>query len=343
MYHARRVRLAEPRQIEANSEHMELLVAMGFSDGGARHALVRSDNNLEAAINLLTSIPAGWEPPTEAHDAAAEGDADVQDAAEPAQSGINGNAVDRSEQDAANLHDHEAGHEAATGPRAGPDAVGDVDGASDDASVPQPSGTGSDVASADEEHPLLGIDSGSGRASARPGTAASGMPDSDSGLPDRVEEVVHGDSIGDAAEHIVADVLQEDVEHLPLDAPTMMELQEGMRGLMTALNATTAGIVNDATGGGGGTGGPMSGAMPILATGGGGDAAGMLDPMRLVDEIRWGGAFPAMLGGLLSSDVDQEGLAFGDYQSESTVYADDDGEDSDDDGEEEDDVSDTEN
>lgn len=313
---------------------------MGFSEHGARHALVRSDNSLESAINLLTSMPAGWEPQTDAPVPAAAGEADAQDAEAEAQAGEINATVQQHDQGGASIQHQDASGEADTMSGAAVSMATNGDGAPDEPPMPQASATGSDVDSADEEQPLLGAHA-SGGASAIEMTAVD-MPGENSGRRVPAEGAL-GDGDGDASEHAVADALQaEAAEHMPLDTPTMMELQEGMRGLMTALNATTAGIVNDAAAGGVGTGGgPMSGAMPILATGGGGDAASMLDPMRIVDEMRWGGAFPAMLGGLLAADVEEGGLAFDDYQSDSTVYEDDDdGSEVDD---EEDNISDNEN
>lgn len=340
VYHARRIRLAEPRQVEANPEHMELLVSMGFSERGARHALVRSDNNLESAINLLTSMPAGWEPHTDANIPAAAGDADTPDAEAEAHAGEVNAGAQQHDQAGASIERQDTNGEAEAMSGAAVSMGTGGDGVADEPPMLQASATGSDVVSADEEQPLLGTHASGGASAIE--LSAVDMPGEDNEPRSGLEQGAPGDGDGGASELAVADVLQaQDSEHMPLDTPTMLELQEGMRGLMTALNATTAGMVNDAAAAGGGTGGgPMSGAMPILATGGGGDAASMLDPMRIVDEMRWGGAFPAMLGGLLAADVEEGGLAFDDYQS--TVYADDDdGSEVDDD--EEDEASDNEN
>lgn len=315
------MRLAEPRQIEANSEHMDLLVSMGFTELGAQHALVRSDNNLEAAINLLTSMPAGWEPLPDAPGTATahvQGTAAVQPVAEQE------TTSQQQGGDAGRLNGRDPDSESSADEGADVDAAANAEEGSDEASLPRMSETGSDMLSADEEQPLLSAAAGHA-SSGDPSAEITGMARHDARQSRGSEHPSHAGGGGDSGEHVVTDVLQAaDTDHLPLDTPTMMELQEGMRGLMTALGATTAGIANDGGAGSGGSGGgPMSGAMPILATGGGSDAAGMLDPMRLVDEIRWGGAFPAMLGDLLGPDVDEGGLTFDDYRTESTVYDDD--------------------
>eukprot|EP00892_Ulva_mutabilis_P003830 jgi/Ulvmu1/1819/UM119_0037.1 len=326
VYNARTVRLAEPRQIEANPEHMELLISMGFTEAGARHALVRSDNSLEAAINLLTSMPAGWEPPLDAPAAASAAAADQEGAAQ--EQPVDVRPADSDE--GAAHHGQTADVDGGAASGAGVAVAAERDNVSDHPSVPRMSDTGSEELSADEEQPLLSTDAGdassAGLRTDAADTAGHSMRPSSA-----ADHPAHIGGTNDAGEQAVTDALQAaDADHLPMDTPTMMELQEGMRGLMTALGATTAGIANDVgTGAGGAGGGPMSGAMPILATGGGGDAAGMLDPMRLVDEMRWGGPFPAMLGDLLGPDVDEGGLAFDGYRSESTVYDDDDDQDDD--------------
>lgn len=312
------MRLAEPRQVEANREHMDLLVSMGFSEAGARHALVRSDNSLEAAINLLTSMPAGWEPPADAAVPAAQPGANstaTQHASGP-------DDASRGEQEQpSTVHSGEV-DEVSIQPVAG--VTGDENSDGNQASTAHGSSSSSDMPIGDEEQPLLGARSSAG---VDPGAAAEDINEEQLRNSNFSEVGRAGTFDGNQPD---ADAHQaDDVEHLPLDTPTMMELQEGMRGLMTALNATT-GLVSDAAVAGGGTGGgPMSGAMPILATGGGNDSASILDPMRLVDEMRWGGALPAMLGGLLGAD-EEGALAFDEYRSESTAYADEDEEESDD-------------
>jgi hypothetical protein len=77
VYGARNVLLAQPRQVEPSSEGMDTLTAMGFNDASARHALQRCDNNIEAAVNMLACLPAGWTPPdTEASGTSAGGNRD---------------------------------------------------------------------------------------------------------------------------------------------------------------------------------------------------------------------------------------------------------------------------
>ena len=101
MYRARNVRLAQPQRIEPDGSHVETLRAMGFGEAAARHALSRCNNNVENAINMLTSLPAGWEPPPEeaaaaaavpAADAAAEAAGAQQQAATDGQGAASGSS-----------------------------------------------------------------------------------------------------------------------------------------------------------------------------------------------------------------------------------------------------------
>lgn len=319
---------------------MEQLTAMGFSEAGSRHALVRNDNNLDAALNLLTSMPPGWEPAPEDTAAPTSG----AEAAGRAADGAAGAAPREAENDqpaatesgASTMRDAVSGStEAAVSPvlpggagegagglwgEAGAseqDVVNFSDGSAAVAALVEAAARAIEPtvpATGDEAAVAVGGFAGPGDLryddaaevellldAERRGVVEVRQRGQEDGHEEGDQEDEGIDGMEDGAAHEEGDgedyqAVQEDFlrrsEQL-LDNMSMMDLQEGMRGIMSAL------------GGGAEGGARMSGALPILSTGSG---EGGMDPLRLVDDMRWGNGFPGLLGGLMDENADEGGL-----------------------------------
>lgn len=329
VYRARNVRLAQPRQVEAQPELLEQLTAMGFSEAGSRHALVRNDNNLDSALNLLTSMPPGWEPAPEPEPAPAAGNAEQSgDAAEAPAAGTDADegsnaALPQAENEQPEAAENRA---SASGEQAAAESAGatsastrEAPGATEQAEAENADNSAAAVQAVTRAFQAAlgaveGEDDGPGLHRFEGMNQLLGTTERGGEAGDEEEENQGDGQQGAAGQEEEADgsddellaredgedyqVAQEDFlrrsEQL-LDDISILDLQEGMRGIMSALGGGAGGV-------GAEDGNRMSGALPILSTGSG--QGGIMDPLRLVDDMRWGNAFPGMLDGL---DEDGDG------------------------------------
>ena len=293
------MRLAAPRRVEPSPEHCELLQSMGFNGAAARHALVRFDNDLDAALNLLTSLPADWQPPPEAEapaGEAADGSAAAVEAAPAAaeaagqQSEAEGGAAEPAQaQSAASVASAAAEGDATEADQGQQlqDTAGAVAAASGAGAAPLPAGLEEAAAAAPggqqptmivvsdqdgnvrafgpQDMPNLPPEMAAAAAAAGAAPGAGAPQDGADGGPASYLQAIFGDAM---------DMLASGRASMDLDLP--------------------------------GPGGHATGAMPILAAGG----SGSIDGFGL-DDMRWGGGmgdpfFSDMLPSTIGDDEDDE-------------------------------------
>jgi hypothetical protein len=311
VYRARTVRLAAPRQVEPNAEHLSILSAMGFNEAAARHALVRNDNAMEAAINMLTTLPAGWVPE---EGSAGEIDANAAQAAVAAVPAMDVPG------DAAAATDTAPGEAVAAAGAVAAEAGPSAPVGTDDAAL----GEAAPGAEANEHSTSIPI-SAAAPTNNDHTTGASSMPaqgDADT-VSDETSQVAT--EVPPArSTHDQAQAAQPQQQLEPAVAMTwafpegqggggaedrsLRELAmlnpaiaDAFNGNMDNLfNAFQRSLSEDSEGAA-----AMTGALPILSTGGGPHLNG-LDDFRINDDMRWHDSMPGFIGDMLEGDDNDE-------------------------------------